>query len=236
MSTVSLISALTAQRDIGRSRVFYAVTTPGGSTPTQWDGTTELYLKWLCDTEGELVFNPNPSFNRLTAAELTGDAALEAYVQGEAPVINLPAIYADPATRAILSPTFSASGGYPAQQPVLELTMAIFVEKLFWNAVTRDHDLVLDPNGGAWTLGTVGSPVALSAQPDKLRLFNLTTWPWRCFSRKAPFSFNQDSGGKSVQTVEVELMIDQTKPSGHMLYTIGDPYLASPPIDIEGAS
>jgi hypothetical protein len=232
MATVSLTSALSAIRDIGRGRVFYAVTAPGGSTPHQWDGTTELYFKWLCDTEGPIAFEPNQTVDRLTAVELTGDAALKAKVKGERPVITLPAIYADPVIRGLLSPTGSASGGYSTARPVTEFTVVVFAEELFYNSTTKLYDQTLDPNGGAWTLG--GS--ALSAQAAKLKLFGLTTWAWRCFPLKAPFNFTDADHGKSVQNVDIELMTDVTKPEGHMLYTIGDPYLASTPIDIEGAS
>jgi hypothetical protein len=230
MATVSLTSALTAQRDIGRSRVFYAVTAPGGSTPLQWDGTTELYLKWLCDTEGDLVMEPNASYNRLTAPELAGDAPLKAYVQGEAPVLTIPAVLANPDLRDILSPTGAASGGFSAQRPVSELTLVVFIEELFMNATTKVHDLTLDPNGGTWLLGGV----ALTGR--KLALFNLTAWLWRCFPRKPGTGFRHGEGGKAIQTVEIELMLDTTKPEGHLLYTIGDPYLASTPIDVEGGS
>lgn len=235
MATVSLTSALSALRDIGRARVFYAVTQANGSVPLQWDGTTELYLKWLCDTEGAVAFEPNPEFQRLMATELTGSAPLEAKVQGEAPTITIPAVYASPATRALLSPTGSASGGYPYAIPVSELTLVFFAEELFFDATaaTAKYGLALDPNGGSWTLG--GQALSgLSAR--KQALFGLTTWAWRCFPVKAPFSYTHEDHGKSVQEVTVEVMIDQTKPEGDMLYTVGDPYLASTAIDIEGAS
>jgi hypothetical protein len=233
MASVSLTSALSALRDIGRARVFYAVTAQGGSTPLQWDGTTELFLKWLCDTEGAVAFEPNPEFQRLTAPELTGAAPLRAKVQGEAPTITIPAVYASPTTRALLSPTGSASGGYPYAIPVTELTLVIFAEELFFDATaaTAKYGLALDPNGGTWQLG--GQALSgLSAR--KQALFGLTTWAWRCFAIKAPFNFAHEDHGKNIQEVTVELMVDETKPEGHMLYTIGDPYTAS--IDIEGAS
>jgi hypothetical protein len=233
MSTVSLTSALAAQRDIGRSRVFHAVTAAGGSTATKWDTANELYLKWTCDTEGAVVHEPNMVIDRLKAVELTAEAPLSARVKGEAPTITIPAIYADPATRALLSPTGSASGGYSAARPVTELTMVIFAEELFYNAATLEHDLVLDPNGGNWLLDATAYASWTTRQKN---LFGLTCWAWRVFPIKAPFRFTDENHGLSVEPVTIELMVDQTMPEGHMLYTIGDPYLASTPIDIEGGS
>jgi hypothetical protein len=233
MAAISLTSAITAQRDIGRSRVFYAVTAAAGTVPLQWDGTTELFLTWLCDTEGAVVLTPNMTIDRLMAPELTGEAALRAKVKGERPVLEIPAIYASPATRALLSPTGNASGGYSTGRPVREMTLVVFPEELFFNSVTNLFDLSLDPNGGTWLLG--GTAITL-ATARKQALFGLTTWLWKCFPTKAPFGFSDEEHGKSVQSVEVECMMDLTKPEGHMLYTIGNPYLASPPIDLEGSS
>lgn len=231
MSTVTLTSALAAQRDIGRSRVFYAVTAAGGSTPHQWDGSTELFLKWLCDTEGDLTQEPNGVINRLNATELV-QAPLKAYDAGEAPVITVPAVLAAPNLRAIMSPNGSASSGHSAQRPVTEMTLVVFVEELFYNATTKAHNLTLDPNGGTWLLGGT----ALSTQARKLELFGLTVWAWRGFWRRPATAFRHTDGGKAIQPAEFEIMVDVTKPEGHMLYTVGDPYLASTPIDIEGGS
>lgn len=233
MATVSLTSALSAQRDIGRSRVFYAVTAPGGSTPLQWDGSTELYLKWLCDTEGAVVHEPNMTIDELLAPELTANAPLKAKVKGEAPTITIPAIYADPAVRALLSPTGAASGGYSTARPVTELTIVTFAEELFFNSTTKLYDKILDPNGGTWQL----SGAAISTLSTRIQnMFGLTCWSWRVYPIKAPFQFADEDHGKSVEPVTLKLMTDITKPEGHMLYTIGDPYLASTPIDIEGGS
>ena len=216
---ITLTNALTAQKDIGRSRIFYAVTTSGGSVPTVWDGASELYLKWLCDTEGDLVQAPNETINRLIPTELTA-APIKAYASGEAPVITIPAYLADPDLRAIMSPTNNASGGTSAQRPVAERTLAIFVEELFFNSTTGEHDLTLDSNGGSWLLGGV----AMTGR--KAELFGLTAWLWRGFFRRASTSYKWTDGGKAVEPVEFELMIDSSKPEHNMLYTIGDPYLA----------
>ena len=232
MATVSLTNALTVQRDIGRSRVFSHFDT-GSSKHAYWDGTSAINLVWLCDTEGDLVHNPNMTIDKLTAPELAADAALEAKVKGERPVVDLPAIYADPATRGILSPTEAASGGYSTGRPVKELTLVIFAEELFFNSTTNEYDLTLATNAGAWTLG--GNPLTGLSQ-RKQNLFGLTVWLWRCFSMKAPFRFSDTDHGKSVETVEIECMLDTSKPEGHLLYTVGDPYLASPAIDLEALS
>lgn len=238
MSTVSLTSAITALRDIGRARVFHAVTAAGGTTPLQWDGSTELFLRWTCDTEGAVALEPNMTIDRLLVSELTGDAALKAKVKGERPTITIPAIYADPATRALLSPTTNASGGYSTARPVRELTIVLFAEELFFNAATNLYDLTLDPNGGAWLLGAVAYASWTARQKA---LFGLTTWIWRCFATKAPSRFTDENHGLSIESVTIEAMTDVTKPEGNMLYTVGDPYLApdgtgSDPIDIEGGS
>lgn len=229
MSTFSIVNALAQIRDIGRGRVFYATTTQGGSVPHQWDGTTELFLKQMCDTEGAIAHEPNPEFARLGAPELIGPGTLKAKAMGENPTITVPAIYADPAVRALLSATGQASGGRSTWVPVISFTMVIFAEELFFNATTREYDLALDPNGGSWQFT---GPIALSAR--QLQLLGLTCWAWNVFPVKAPFSFTSEDAGKSVQEVVFELMYDVTKPEYHKLYTIGNPYNYS--IDIEGSS
>src|SRR5690606_15246183 len=114
-------------RSLGRGVVFYAPV---------WDGTTNLALTHLGDTEGEITVEINETYNDLTLPELTGDAIHERKVAGENPVVTMPLFLADPALRAIVSPTGNASGGYQRQRPVTEYTLVIFPEELFLDAAT----------------------------------------------------------------------------------------------------
>lgn len=197
---------------IGKGAVFYA---------DAWDFDSNLYtsLDFLGFTEGPVSVEMNETFNELTLPEYTGDAPHKRFVQGEAPVATIPLFTADPALRAILSPTGGASGGRRRQQPVKEYTLVVLPEELFLDPATDfQEDLVLAANGTSWTLGGV----ALSAEKD--RLLNQAVWLWRGAFTKPPIRYQHEEGGKSVDEVTFSTMYQVAAPNGHRLYTIGDPY------------
>lgn len=209
----SLLSLATVARSIGRGVAMYA---------DEWDRTTDLELDHLGDTEGEFVFTPNESFVYLTTEELTGQAPLEGYKEGEAPTITIPFWNATPALKDILSADASASGGYSRQQPVQTYTLVIFPERLFFNSATRIYDAqVRYTNANGWQKNVGAGWVSLTAEED--RYLNLSLWCWRVHPKKPDTRYRHAEAGKVVEPVEFVLMQNVAMPDGHILYTVGDP-------------
>jgi len=213
----TLLDLNSVVRAIGRGVVFYA---------PAWNGTQNLALTHLGDTEGEITVELNESYNDLTLPELTGDAVHERRLAGENPVITIPLFLADPALRAIVSPTGSASGGYMRQRPVTEYTLAIFPEELFRDANGDFAQLTFD--GTAWKIG------GQALTPEQERLLGLSVWFWRGHFQKPGITFRSEDGGKLVLQVNFQVMPTKLAtsviPEGERLYTLGDP--ADKDIDI----
>jgi len=172
-------------------------------------------LQHLCDTEGEINFNPNATFNDLTLPELTGDAVHKRRLAGENPELSFNAFLADPALRAIISPTGEASGGYVRQRPVKRYTLVVFPEALFGEYDDISYD------GTKWTVG--GSALT----PDQERYLGLSFWCWSGSFERAGMTYISDNGGKLVIPVVFRVMPTTLPlsviPDGHRLYTVGDP-------------
>jgi hypothetical protein len=189
-----------------------------------WDGATALSLDHLGDTEGDIRLVPNDSYVHLTAPELTGPAKLESYIEGEDPTVEIPLFLADPALRAVISPTGTAGAGHSRRRKVAKHTLVLFPEELFAEANGEYGDLsYTDANG--WRLG--GD--ALTDEQE--RLLGLSVWLWRGYFTRAPIPFRHADGGKALDTVTFQAMLDSSKPEGNMLYTIGDPAAAAIDID-----
>ncbi len=214
----TLLDLQAQARAIGRGVVFYA--------PTAWDALTDLALTHLGDTEGDISVAMNESYVHLTTPELTGAAKHKSYVEGEDPVVTLPLYMADPALRAIITPTGNASGGYGRRRPVVERTVVIFPEELFFDAAT-DSYLPLGYTGepGVWTVG--GAPLTAEQQ----RLLGLSMWFWRGYFSRPPVTFKHADAGKSLETATFQVMPNAALPDGERLYTLGDPSMKN--INIE---
>ncbi|HEY8504973.1 MAG TPA: hypothetical protein VIL46_10350 [Gemmataceae bacterium] len=209
--TYSLLDLTTQLRAIGRGVVFYA---------DKWDGATNLSLTHLGDTEGEISVATNEEYTHLILPELTGQAKHASYVSGEDPVITIPLFLADPALRAIVSPTGNASGGYQRRRPVKELTLVIFPEELFFDAA-NDTYASLTFDGTAWKVGST----ALTTKQQEL--LGLSMWFWRGYFAKPNAVFRHEDGGKVVAEVTFQVMQSDLPiariPDGNRLYTLGDP-------------
>jgi hypothetical protein len=213
MELTDLVASETA---VGKGAVFYA--------PTAWDFASNLHasLFHLGFLEGELTLPFNETFNSLTLPEYTGEAEHLAFVQGEAPVATLPLYVANPALRAILSPTGVASGGFSRQRPVTERTLVIVPEQLFVSADPAGQvEAQLVPTGSGWTLNGVALNAAQTA------LLGKSVFLWRGYFKKPQYRFVHEGGGKLVEPVEFVCMFQSAAPNGHRLYTLGDPYEAS---------
>lgn len=223
----SLLDLSSQIRAIGRGVLFYA---------DKWDGQTNLTLTHLGDSEGDIEVALNEEYSHLILPELTGAAKHKSYVSGEDPVISIPIYFADPALRAIVSPTGNASGGYQRRRPVKEYTLVIFPEELFYDATDDEYkDLtVTTDSAGDATFLVGGQPLTA----EQTKLLGLSMWFWRGYFTKPGPLFRHEEGGKAVQTVSFQVMTSdltaQIIPDGERLYTLGDP--SEKGIDIEPAA
>jgi len=215
MSTFALADLAAALRSIGRGVVFQSA---------HWTEAADIALTHLGDTEGEITFTANETFVGLTTPELTGAAMHNAYVEGANPTVSIPLFVADPAVRAVLSPTGSASGGYERRRPVTMRTLAIFPEELFYNG-TGYGDLTYTTADGWEVDGT-----ALTA--TQTALLGQSIWLWKGYFSTPPFVLRHADGGKAVEQVTFQCVYDAEKPDGHRLWTIGNPITAGILLDV----
>lgn len=223
----SLLNLESVLRAKGRGVVFYAVDALG--EPEAWDGTTELLLDHLGDTEGDITVTANSTVANLTLPEIAGDAVFEAVATGEAPTLEFPLFLADPDLLPVVSPRNTASAGHIRVCDVAERTLVVFPEKLFSDADCSYDDLSYTLAGG-WKVGGV----ALTAA--QLTYLEMAVWFWRGYFDKPDNRFLGGHGddGKNLETVTFHAMMHPTMPDGHRLYTIGDPATAG--ILLEGTS
>jgi hypothetical protein len=218
------------QKIVGRGVVFVAGTSEEVEdetvfTPGYWDGTGPIEIRHAGDTEGEIVLNPNLAFGRLQFPELTGDATVQARARNGAATVEIPFFTATPFLQGITNPMGTHGMGTSRAMPVLEYTLVIFPEFLLFDRATREYKAITYEDG-AWEL----DGEELTA--DQERLLGLSTWVWRCFPQGAPRRYRDEDEGKVIETVTFDVMLDETKPEGHMLWTHGDPNAHG--IDLEG--
>lgn len=215
--TITPATLTDAVRAIGRARVFYSL---------YWDGTADLVLAHLADTEGDISVQENTAFSTLTLPEISGPAPVEEYVDGAAPKVAFPAYLADPALRPILSPVGGSGGaGYSSRQDTKKYTLVLIPEAFFRKADGSLGAATFAKTGAVWKV----NGVALTTEQQ--RFLDLSVWLWKGHFSKPPISFKHGDGGKVVESVEFTVMQDFTKPEGEQLYTRGDP--ADVGIDID---
>ena len=213
MPTFSLVALRDQLRAIGRGSVFYG---------DQWDGTGAIELTHLGDTEGEISMERNDEYSDMRLPELTGPAVHDRFYSGEDPQVTIPLYLADPSLRAIISPTGSASAGYERRRRVKEYTLWIVPEEFLFDAALNAGDggygtVTIAPTG-IWQVGGV----ALTARAQEL--LGLGVWLWRGHFQMPNFAFRHEDAGKAVDPVTFQVMQDLSKPDGHQLYTLGDPF------------
>lgn len=197
---------------IGKAAVFYKA--------PAWDFGSNITtgMTFLGYTEGEIGAVFNETFNNLTLNEYTGEAIHEANVSGEGPEVTIPIFTADPALRAILSPTGSASGGGKRQRPVATRTLWLVPEEMFLDVSdpTLQETLPLTWSGSAWQLGGQ----ALTDDQEDLMAQSIILW--KGYFSKPPLRYRWEEAGKSVDEVTFRAMYQRLAPVGHRLYSIGD--------------
>jgi hypothetical protein len=224
----TLLDLDTVLRSIGRGTVWYGVDDDGDPLEP-WDGTVELNLQHLGDTEGDIVFTANDTVATLTLPEISGDAIHEAVSTGENPTLEFPLFLADPDLFPIISPRGTCSAGKSRVCDVSERTLVVFPEKLFELTGCTFATLAYTLATG-WTL----NGVALDAAHQTL--LELSLWLWRGYFSRPTRTYKGGHGddGKNIETVTFHLMQSPWLPEGHKLYTCGDPAAAN--ILLEGTS
>lgn len=220
----SLTAFTNAAAEIGRGVVFQSL---------YWDGVADFAPTHLGETLGAIVLNPNEKVSVFTTPEISADAPRKGYVDGAAPTITVPLYIGDPTKRAILSPTGSASMGHTRRRPVTYRTLVVFPEQLAWDPAFANPDgslgaykVIAYTTAGGWTVN------GIAASAEQLRLLGHTIWAWRGWFERPNVNMDRGDADAAVQDAIFRVAIDDTKPDGHQLITIGNPITAGILIDV----
>ena len=230
MGITNLVDVPTGERHIGRGVVLYG---------PEWDGTTDLTasLTHLGDTEGEIVFDPQPSHVYLMTPELRGAGKLLGYEEGKDVVIDMPFFVGSPAMMAILDAVGTSHGGYTRRVPVTKFTIAIIPEELYYHAATKEYDAhiqVLPAGAVTKSISGSGGPfVALTT--DEERLFNLSLWIPSGHFIMPQSRFRHEDAGKAVETVRFQGLVNEALPNGYQQFFRGQS-ITDGDLDVTGIS
>lgn len=157
-------------------------------------------------TEGAVSVSSPQNLNRLTAPELTGDVAHDAWVTPGQTTVTVPVIYSGATQLAKLSAHASASEGYnsPRRPTYTSLALIPLIEMSTADPPTIAYD------GVSWT----------PAAPLN------SVWFWKVVPQRPDLSMAFDNGGKIILPVTFEVFYDNARPAGHRLFTVGDPVAA----------
>lgn len=185
-------------------------------TPTDADG-----MKSLGATEGNITVSLPQEQNRLTAPELTGGVTHQATTTLGEVLARVPVIMGDPTLYQRISPTSGqASGGYSRPQKVREMGVLIIPRQEVGGGLAWDTAAV---GANKWAR-VAGNGVAAATGADAAPKF--AVWFWRATVSFADLPYAYANGGKVIVEVTFHAMFDGSKPEGHKVYTIGDPYAA----------
>jgi hypothetical protein len=219
----------TERFDIGRAAIFRFNPEGGAGLAADgsWDGTADLFagMEHIGTTEGEIDLESNPEFSDLTI-ELTGPAILKRYLNGEAPSFEI-GMYPDPDKMQVFSPSGMASAGTKRRRLVRAHTLWVAPEQLFLDA--DQNEVAITFVGGEFL--KAGEPLTAA----ELELVDMSIVIWKAqFGRLTP-RYQHDEGGKSLKTVEVNVLQDMTKPDHAQLYMVLSE-MDEFEIDFEGAA
>lgn len=168
-------------------------------------------------TEGEISVSAPQNLNRLTAPELTGEAAHDAWITPGQVTVTVPVIYTGAAQLARLSAHASASEGYSGpQRPTF--TSLVLIPLL-------EMDTSVDPPNISY------DPAATTPAWDPAPPVN-SLWFWKTVPQRPDLSMAFDNGGKIILPVTFEVFYAggaapySGVPNGQKLFTHGDPVAA----------
>ena len=207
MAPLAPFTLAAALQSMGVAEIFLGnpLITPGGA-----GGMVSLGA-----TEGVITFAAPQTLNVLNAPELTGEVAHQATVTLGAVTITAPVIMGDPALWARISATGRAAGGVSRPVAIAETSVLLIPRSEVGGGLVYS---------GSWarTAGNgVAAAAAAAAAPKN------AVWLWRAGVSMGDVPFGYANGGKVIVTVTFTGMFDATKPEGHKVFTIGDPYTAT---------
>lgn len=193
--TISGFPLTNALRSMGAARVFLG------------DPFT-LAAMTAVPTEGEITAAMPQTLNRLTAPELTGDVAHDAFIVPGQTTVTVPVIYGGTDTLAKFSATGVKNEGFTApQKPVFTSLLIVPLNEM----KTSVDPPTLSYNGTAWD--PVTPPVH-------------ALWFWKVVPQRPEMRFAYENGGKIIIPVTFEVFYDAARPAGHRVFTQGDPVAA----------
>jgi hypothetical protein len=163
-------------------------------------------------TEGAIEANVQQTLNRLTAPELTGEVAHDAWVIPGQTTITVPVIYGDPDLFELFSAHGSPHEGFTSpQRPVR--TSLVIIPLLEMNQTVDPP--TISYNGSAWD----------PAPPAR------SFWFWSVVPVRPNISMAFENGGKVIIPVSFEVFFASADeydaiPNGQRVYTYGDPAAA----------
>lgn len=169
-----------AALEIGKASILYAA---------EWNGTVNLALTHLGDTEGAVKFTANESIGGLKLPEIYGEGLVRAYVTGADPVLTAPVFLADPELRAIISPTGDGLIGSGGRRAVTRYTLAIMPTALYFDPDTGKNDAGVNFDGTDWKKVTEAVPAGRALTTDETRLLGLSIWIFSGYWERPAFTY-----------------------------------------------
>lgn len=221
MATLTPVNDLTTiLRDIGRASVWYGTGAYAGSG-------TAVSMTQLGDTEGEISVDFDEKYSELTVPELTGDIPWQKYLESAKPTIKIPMALVSLASRAIVSPTGTAHGGFDRRQAVTEYYLAL-IPTAFYREGNADVAFAYT-QAADWT---VNGDTATAAQ---LAIMDKSIWLWRGHFSKPGRKFRHEDGGKEITEVMFHPMYNTAMPQGQKIFTLGRPDQATPAVELDAS-
>lgn len=178
-----------AALELGKGVILYAVDNEGD--PVEWDGTADIDLAHLGDTQGVIKFTSNEQLGTLKLPEVYGDAALRAYVTGADPVLTAPLFLATPSLRQLISPTRNGLIGSGSRTPVARWTLVVLPQALFYDETDPipGNKADISFSGSAWTKKTYDQPEGRALTTDEERLLGLGIWMFSGYWERPPVTY-----------------------------------------------
>lgn len=157
--------------------------------------------------EGPITITAPQNVNQAEYAELTGNIPHSAVITPGAVEVTVPVIYTGAAQMAALSAHGAASEGYSSPRSPTFTSLVIMP----W----ADLDTTADPPTFGYD-GTTWTPQA----PVNAR------WFWKVIAMRPDFASAFENNGKTVMPVTFRAFYDSARPSGHRVFTVGNPVTA----------
>lgn len=191
-ATISTLNE--AALELGKGVIYYATTgevneDTGLYESAEWDGTTDLELAHLGDTQGAIVFNANESVGTLKLPEHYNEGVIRAYVTGADPVLTAPIFLAHPGLRDLVSPSGDGLIGSGSRREVAYHTLVIMSEALHYDEGTRKNNATIAYTPAGWRKITQADPAGRVLTEDEERLLGMTIWVFSGYWERPPVTF-----------------------------------------------